>query len=65
MLIIDRGVQIQSNTIKTAKLIQTKSKTDQNRKNLDWIGSYILQIAWIGSHFRLNFQNQFNSFQTT
>ena len=64
MLIIDRGVQIQSNTIKTAKLIQTKSKTDQNRKNLDWIGSYILQIAWIGSNFRLNFQNQFNSIQT-
>ena len=50
-----RGVQIQFNPIKTAKPIQSKSKIDQNRKTLDWIGSYFLQTAWIGSDFGFNF----------
>ena len=35
-----RGVQIQSNPIKTTKPIQFKPKIDQNRKILDWFGSY-------------------------
>ena len=50
-----RGVQIQSNPIKTAKLIQSKPKTDQNRKSLDWIGSYFVQTTWIGLDFGFNF----------
>ena len=35
-----RGVQIQSKSIKTAKPIQSKPKTDQNSKSLDWFGFY-------------------------
>ena len=54
------GVQIQSNPIKTAKSIQSKSKIDQNRKSLDWIGFYFSQTAWIGSDFWFKFQNRSN-----
>ena len=42
-IFITRGVQIQSNPIKTAKPIQSKSKTDQNCESFDliWILFFI------------------------
>ena len=51
-------VQIQFNPIKITKSIQSKLKTDQNHKSLDWIGLSFSQTAWIGSDFGFNFQNQ-------